>query len=275
MNLTMNPFEKTLQNLLKSASIPAATLETNLILQKVTGRSKKERLLKDEPLNEMQKSQCLALVKKRMQGYPIQYLLGEWEFYGLSFYVGEGVLIPRPETEELVTHAINIVKDKIYNVLDLCSGSGCIAITLAKYCKNAKITAIEKSDSAVSYLYKNCLLHQAKIKIFQQDILSKTVSEQFSKTDLIVCNPPYLASKELQTIQKEVTYEPKEALDGGQNGLRYYQSIIPLWKTRRFLFEIAPWQAEDIVKLLKTHHFSQIYVYKDINHKKRVIDAIK
>jgi len=171
--------------------------------------------------------------------------------------------------------AIQITKDYPYHIIDLCSGSGCIAIAIAKYCKNAKITAIEKSSKAITYLYKNCVLHKVDIEILQQDVLCKTVADCFKKADLIVCNPPYLTTKELKNLQKEVTYEPKEALDGGDNGIKYYQNIIPLWKTNRFLFEIAPWQSEEVIKLLNEQHFSKIQLYKDLNHKNRVIDAIK
>lgn len=167
------------------------------------------------------KEQWEQAVLRRINGEPLQYILGEWEFYGLPFFVGEGVLIPRPDTETLVDAVLPLI-NKNGNVIDLCSGSGAVAITLKKL-SGADVTALEKSPEAVKYLTKNAELNGTDIKIIQDDIFKFTPTQKY---DLIVSNPPYIKSADMPFLQKEVQKEPSMALDGGEDGLLFYRRII-------------------------------------------------
>lgn len=159
-------------------------------------------------------------LKRRLNGEPLQYILGEWEFYGLPFFVGEGVLIPRPDTETLIDAVLPLI-NKNSDVLDLCSGSGAIAVTLKKL-TGARVTALEKSPDAVKYLTKNAKLNNTKIDIITADIFKFTPLQKY---DLITANPPYIKTGDIDSLQKEVLKEPIEALDGGADGLMFYRKI--------------------------------------------------
>ena len=159
-------------------------------------------------------------VKRRLSGEPLQYILGEWEFYGLPFLVGEGVLIPRPDTETLIDAVLPLI-NKDSAVLDLCSGSGAVAVTLKKL-KGASVTALEKSPDAVKYLIKNARLNKTDIKIIEGDIFDFSPPQKY---DLIVSNPPYIKTEDIKTLQIEVQKEPLMALDGGTDGLMFYRKI--------------------------------------------------
>ena len=131
----------------------------------------------------------------------MQYILGEWEFYGLPFYVGEGVLIPRQDTETLAETALDFAKrtDKP-KVLDLCSGSGCLAVTIAKNIPSADVTAVEISETAIGYIRKNAELNNVRVSIVSGDALRKETAEKFSDADIIVCNPPYLTAEDMTVL---------------------------------------------------------------------------
>ena len=166
------------------------------------------------------KEQWEQAVQRRLLGEPLQYILGEWEFYGLPFLVGEGVLIPRPDTETLIDAVLPLI-NKDSAVLDLCSGSGAIAITLKKI-KGASVTALEKSPEALKYLTKNAALNKTDIDIIEGDLFEFTPPHSFN---LIVSNPPYIKTADLKLLQKEVQKEPAMALDGGEDGLVFYRRI--------------------------------------------------
>ena len=170
------------------------------------------------------------LLNRRINGEPLQYILGEWEFMGLPFKVGRGVLIPRPETEILVEFAIDFLKKKNAPVVfDLCSGSGCIAISVAKFCSDATVYAVEKSDIAFEYLEKNISLNGVNnVKAVKGDIFDKELLSGISP-DLILSNPPYIRSNEIEGLQEEVKREPAMALDGGEDGYIFYRSLAKDW----------------------------------------------
>ena len=171
-------------------------------------------------------------VSRRNSGEPLQYILGEWEFYGLRFEVGEGVLIPRQDTETVVETALKYLREHGGNPVaaDLCAGSGCIGITLAKL-TGIPVKLLELSEQALSYLSRNIALHGAEdlCEAIHADVLSEQTAVRMPQFDLIVTNPPYLTSWDMRALQKEVTYEPTMALYGGEDGLDYYRGIVPLW----------------------------------------------
>lgn len=217
------------------------------------------------------REQAIELCEKRISGEPLQYLLGEWEFYGLPFYVGEGVLIPRADTETLVDAALEIIGDKPLRVADLCSGSGAVAIAVAKN-SSARVTALEKSEKAFGYLERNVIRNGADVQCIAGDLF-EDLEESF---DLILSNPPYIASSVVDTLSKEVKKEPRMALDGGTDGLDFYKRLTSYWKTRinaggSLAVEIGYDQAESVVALFEQNGFEQIRVIKDLSGNNRVI----
>lgn len=221
-------------------------------------------------------AQIPAAVEKRIAGVPLQYILGEWEFYGLTFYVGEGVLIPRPDTEILVEQALCFLKDRPgANVLELCAGSGCVAVTIAKYA-DAAVTAVELSPQAFCYLQKNIALHSVPVQAVQGDLFAG-VAGAF---DLILANPPYIRTGELDALSREVKHEPMLALDGGSDGLRFYRAIAELYRDNlaaggRLLLEIGYDQRAEVTAILAGAGYQNIICFRDYGGNDRVISAEK
>lgn len=206
---------------------------------------------------------------RRIKGEPLQYILGEWEFYSLPFVVGEGVLIPRPETELLVDLALKSATDKS-KIIDLCSGSGAIAVAIAKN-SGATVYALEKYPKAINYLEKNIALNNAKVEIIKEDLFNFSFDEKF---DIILSNPPYIKSGDLASLQKEVQHEPMTALDGGEDGLIFYRHIAGLSKHLnsggKIMVEIGFDQAEEVQELFKREGLVT-EAHKDLNGVQRVI----
>lgn len=226
-----------------------------------------------------------SLVAERVSGTPLQYIIGEWDFFDYSFYVGKGVLIPRPETEILVSEAIKYLsnlcnEDSVYEpvVYDLCAGSGCVGISIAKSFSKAEVFAFEKSPEASRYLLKNIARNAASnVAAFEADVLTGEYSGFVNTSvpnsaDVIVSNPPYIKSSEIAELQKEVLREPVMALDGGEDGLVFYRAIADIWIPRLksgglLLVECGEDQAEEIeaifstcgVKTFKICDFAGIY----------------
>lgn len=217
-----------------------------------------------------------AAVEKRIAGYPLQYILGEWEFYGLPFLVGEGVLIPRPDTEILVEQALRFLKDRpAARVLELCAGSGCISVAVAKH-TDATVTAMEKFPQAFGYLQKNIALNRVSVQAVQADLF-----DGFGGTfDLILANPPYIRTEALSALSREVRQEPPSALDGGADGLRFYRAIAGIYKENlaaggRLLLEIGYDQRADVTAILVQAGYKNIACFRDYGGNDRVLSAEK
>ena len=216
-------------------------------------------------------------LRKRASGYPLQYIIGEWEFYGYRFKVGEGVLIPRADTETLI-EAVKSLELKSPVITDLCSGSGCIAITLEKEISGSEVYAIEYSDKAFSYLKKNIEINNSKVHSVSGDIFDEKVILEMPLSDIIVSNPPYLTEKDMNNLQKEVHFEPEMALRGGSDGLDFYKKIVSLWKKKLknngyIVFEIGINQEEAVSGIFKENGFSDIKYIKDLSGIIRVVLA--
>ena len=207
---------------------------------------------------------------KRASGQPLQYLLGQWEFYGLPFKVGEGVLIPRPDTETLVDMAIDICRQEgrtSPKIADLCAGSGCIGISLKHEIPGSQVTAFELSEAALSYLRENAALNETALEIVHMDVLSGDISA-YTGYDIIVTNPPYLTAEDMENLQREVRYEPETALFGGEDGLIFYRSIAARWKAALrpggwLMCEFGMGQHTDIEKILASEGFVNIQLKRD------------
>ncbi|MBQ6625966.1 MAG: peptide chain release factor N(5)-glutamine methyltransferase [Ruminococcus sp.] len=234
----------------------------------------------DKELSESDFSTLLTLADRRINGEPVQYIIGFWEFMGRKFYVGEGVLIPRDDTEVLVRACLELLKGKEnLNIIDLCSGSGIIAVTLKKAFENATVSAVEKSEAAFGYLTKNCEENKVQINAVCGDLFLCADDYDDNSFDLLVSNPPYIIRDEIKTLQKEVQFEPKLALDGGEDGYDFYKGIIKLWsrKLRKggyIAFEIDEGQFECISKLLLENGFTDVKGYLDLGNTVRAMSAI-
>lgn len=229
------------------------------------------------------REKILALVKRRSEGYPLQYLLGQWEFYGYPFKVDENVLIPRADTELIIENVLDICRKNNLDspkIADLCSGSGCIGITLKKQIPSAEIYAVEISEKAVEIIHENAVLNNANINIVNADVLNPATVGKLPVFDIIVCNPPYLTRQEMDNLQKEVTFEPSLALFGGNDGLDFYRKITSLWKNSLrkdgwLLYESGDGQNDDIKNILGKNNFYNITFSRDLNNIIRNVTAQK
>ncbi|MFH1540737.1 MAG: peptide chain release factor N(5)-glutamine methyltransferase [Elusimicrobiota bacterium] len=245
--------------------------------------------LSNKTIKNYEKELYKKLLLKKKSGLPTFYITGETEFMGLKFYVNKNVLIPRQETENLVEEAIKrfslpcspqgIRRTHLpFFILDIGTGSGNIAVSLAKYVPNAKIVAIDISKDALMIAKKNAKMNGVsdRITFLQSDILNPTHRLQFTAYDLIISNPPYIKSSEIKKLQKEIQYEPKMALDGGKDGLNFYRKIIPLskklLKKNGFLmFEIGYHHSQKVKKYMIENNFKDVEIKNDYSNEERVI----
>lgn len=219
---------------------------------------------------------------RRLNGEPLQYIIGKWDFMGRSYKVGEGVLIPRPETEILCERIIEALKNKKQAVVyDLCSGSGCIGITVKSEYPDSQVFMVEKSNKALEYLMDNAssLLNKTFYAVVKGDVLNVELFEFHPAADIIVSNPPYIRSAEVPLLQKEVTFEPEMALDGGEDGLDFYRYIISNWYKMlkpdgEFFFEIGEEQGEAVCEMLHSIGFCS-RIIKDYNNLDRIVTGRK
>ena len=212
-------------------------------------------------------------IQEIANGKPLQYITHTQEFYGLDFYVDENVLIPQPDTERLVEEIIHFSTEdpKSYQILDICTGSGAIAIALAKHME-AKIMATDISPEALEIAKKNAQKHAVLIKFCQSDLFGN-VNETF---DIIVSNPPYIETKTIQTLPLEVQNEPILALDGGEDGLEFYRKLVQkagehLNQNGRLVVEIGYNQKEKVIEIFEKAGFCEIYSKKDYANQDRMI----
>ncbi len=217
-----------------------------------------------------------SVIERRKAGEPLQYILGNWDFYDLTFSVGKGVLIPRPETELLVDYAIEKLKN-IDNsiVFDLCSGTGCIGLTVAKHISDATVYLLEKEKTAFEYLKLNAKnLNLKNVNLINDDLFTIDLSK-LPSADIILSNPPYIPSTEIKELQKEVLSEPISALDGGNDGLDFYRCLAEKWsgkvKENGFMaFECGDNQSSDIIDIFNGY-FKENSVIFDFNNIDRIV----
>lgn len=227
------------------------------------------------PLTEEDYARLCHLVSLREQGEPLQYLLGSADFYGRSFSVAKGVLIPRFDTEILVDTALSYLRDGD-SVLDLCAGTGCVGLTIGAE-KSVSVTEVEKYDEAFALLQKNAERIFPRARLIQGDIFTDEIEGTY---DLIVSNPPYIPTMECKTLSAEVQKEPITALDGGDDGLRFYRTIVARFSSRlktggRMLFECGIGQATAVEEILLSAGFSDPVRVRDYGGVLRVVGAKK
>ena len=267
---------------LSDAGIEDYSFETKQILRHITGMTSAEILANYwSALSPETEKKLIEIIEKRKNRYPLQYIFGEWDFYGRPFFVGEGVLIPRSDTEVLIDEALCILKEnKTPKILDLCSGSGCIGITLAKELPDSSVTLVEKFDEALNFAKKNITLNSAdNVRAEKGDVLEGDFvkSETF---DLIASNPPYIPESEIPLTSPEVRFEPETALFVGEEPMKFYKAIIENYadslKTGgAFCFEAGLGKADAVANLLLNAGFKNINKRKDLNGIERAVSAIK
>lgn len=223
-----------------------------------------------------------AAVNERKNRRPLQYIIGYWEFMGLKLAVGEGVLVPRDDTEVLVDAVNAWLNGKKAVGIDLCAGSGAISIALSSLNNMLNITAVDAFPKAYYFLEKNLKAYpNLNINSIKADVLDENfITSVDTKFDFIVSNPPYIETAEISTLQPEVQKEPISALDGGSDGLIFYREITDKWKIKLkngglLAFEIGESQALAVSEILHNNNFDDITVFKDLAGLDRVVFGIK
>ncbi len=254
-------------------------LDVETLLQKVLDVDRLYILLNlDRNLSKDEEDLFNKFIEERLNNRPIAYIVGNREFMGLDFYVQEGVLIPRPDTEILVEEVIEIAKDKgQVNILDIGTGSGAITVSLAKYLENAQVTSVDISDIALEIGKKNAISNEVsdRINFVKSDLFSSL--DKDIKFDIVVSNPPYIKKEVIETLDKQVKdYEPYNALEGGIDGLDFYRAITKeaknyLKEGGTLAYEVGHDQSEDVSKLMEMDGYTNIYTKKDLQQIDRVV----
>lgn len=213
---------------------------------------------------------CALLLARRLRGEPLQYIIGEWDFYGETFAVGEGVLIPRADTETLVDEAVKLLRGKQgLTVIDLCAGSGCIGITLERLLDCDKVFCVEKYAPAMSFLERNIKRQGSAVKSVSADVLDESAPALLPEADLLISNPPYINAADMSRLQREVRFEPTEALFGGEDGFDFYRTIVRLWKDRLkeggiMMFEIGAGQEQEVMEMMIQSGLKDVRARRDM-----------
>lgn len=271
------------RNKLVENNIDDAYTKVDILLQFLLKMNKTELIVNQEKeLSKKDENKYLKYIEEIVNGKPIQYITKVQEFMNLKFYVDENVLIPQPDTEILVEETINrineIKEEKIIKVLDVCTGSGAIAVSIKKYAnemnKNVEMYATDISETAIRIAKKNAKKNDVKVNFILSDMFKNIKEKEF---DIIVSNPPYIETKIIPTLPKEVQDEPHIALDGGEDGLKFYEIIAQnankfIKEKGQILLEIGYNQKESVMKVFEdTKKYYCISCIKDLSNNDRVI----
>lgn len=227
----------------------------------------------DEEMPEDAQHEFDGLIRKRSERVPLQYITGEQEFMGLKFRVNSSVLIPRQDTETLVEEALKVAKPGI-KIMDMCTGSGCVLISILKNVHDAEGYGYDISKQAINVAKENAKINEVAAIFERSNLFEDVVDEKF---DMIVSNPPYIRSGEIDGLMPEVScFEPREALDGKEDGLYFYRQMIGQCSNRLtaegyLLFEIGYDQGEEVSSMMREHGFKEVSVIKDLTGNDRVV----
>ena len=269
---------------LREAGVEGAQLEARELLCYAAGKSREQfyrdmALYAPDPVEE----KLAALVERRLAGEPVAYLIGEWEFYGLTLDVTPDVLIPRMDTEVLAERAILLARaaGEGARVLDLCAGSGCVGLAVAANVPTCRVVLADVSEAALKICKGNVRRNElnARVTCVQADALQKPDAALWD-FDVIACNPPYIPTGDLAGLDVSVRdYEPRSALDGGADGLDFYRAIAARWGSAlrlggSLLFEVGINQAMDVAALLESSGFEDIQSTQDTQGIPRVVEGV-
>ena len=273
--LNIQEIQKYCIDKLKENNIEDYNLKTKLLICKAINKPKEYLIIHDkEELENQQIPEIKSNLNKIIEGFPIQYITGNQEFMGLNFFVNENVLIPQPDTEILVEEVIEISKtiDKP-KILDLCTGSGAIAVSLKKNIEKGKVSASDISLKALEVAKINAKNNNVEVDFIESDLF-ENIDKKF---DIIVTNPPYIKTEVIKKLSLEVQNEPEIALNGGQDGLDFYRKIINnaykhLEKNGYLALEIGYDQKEDVIDLIEnSNQYKEVYSKKDLAGNDRII----
>ena len=280
MAITYNNLYRDIRQELHRAGIQAATLEARELVCFAAGKTR-EQFVRDGRLYVPQdvEEQARALVHRHLAGEPLAYLIGEWEFYGLPLDISEQVLIPRSDTEVLAGEAIRWLQtQQDARVLDLCAGSGCVGLAVASQVHACRVVLGEKSEAALRICRQNIrrsgLL--GRVTPMPADALEPP-TRQLGEFDCIVCNPPYIPTQDIETLDVSVRdYEPHMALDGGEDGLEFYRAISENWREAlhpgaRLYFEVGIGQADSVLRIMRRQGFGELEIVPDTAGIPRVV----
>ena len=263
---------------LKNENIEEPKLKSRLLMQSILNQTRQYVIVNDmEELEKNKEEQYFSAIKILKKGIPIEHITHQKEFMKLNFFVDKNVLIPRQDTEILVEEVIKIAqKTNAKKILDLCTGSGAIAVSLAKYLPQSEITAIDISNDALKIAKKNAVSNNVEnqITFISSDMFTNLNEEKF---DIIVSNPPYIKTNVIENLDIQVKNEPHIALDGGKDGLYFYKKIInesyQYLKYNGFLcLEIGFDQKIDVIEIIEnTNNFDRTYSKKDLYDNDRII----
>ena len=265
--------------ILKDNNIDEAIIKAKIVLCMVLKIEKEYIIINDS--KEMEKEdeeKYFQYINKLKNGIPLQYITNNQEFMKLNFFVDENVLIPRADTEILVEEVISLANDDKNKILDVCTGSGAIAVSLAKYIKNSNVMAIDISKEALKIAEKNAFNNNVNIKFIESDLFNNLEENDF---DIIVSNPPYIRENVINELSIEVKHEPKIALDGGKDGLDFYRKLSSesykyLKEDGYLCLEIGYDQKNEVIEILKNEKkYKNIYSKKDLFGNDRIIIAQK
>lgn len=261
--------------ILKDNNIDEAIIKAKIVLCMVLKIEKEYIIINDS--KEMEKEdeeKYFQYINKLKNGIPLQYITNNQEFMKLNFFVDENVLIPRADTEILVEEVISLANDDKNKILDVCTGSGAIAVSLAKYIKNSNVMAIDISKEALKIAEKNSFNNNVNIKLIESDLFNNLEENDF---DIIVSNPPYIRENVINELSIEVKHEPKIALDGGKDGLDFYRKLSSesykyLKEDGYLCLEIGYDQKKEVIEILKNEKkYKNIYSKKDLFGNDRII----
>ena len=276
MEILVRDFVKENTDKLDAAGISDASVDIWLLLEHFADVKKSDYFANQEmAISEVVAGQLKEAVEKRINHIPVQHIIGETEFMGLTFKVNDKVLVPRLDTEILVDEVVKYVGDDFVKVLDMCTGSGCIAITVSDMCDNATVVGSDISKDAIEIAQENNKLNQTDVTFVESDLF-ENIDGLF---DVIISNPPYIKTEEIDHLQEEVRlHDPKLALDGGESGLDFYRRIISdskkyLKTNGMIFFEIGFDQAQEVSDILKKNGYHDIVVKKDLSGLDRVVIA--
>lgn len=278
--MTVKELYLTIKNILSEGGVNDPSFEASCLMEEIAGCDRNKIIVfGGNEISQEETEKLLNMAEKRASGEPLQYVLGLWYFMDLPFTVGKGVLIPREDTQVCVDICIKKIKEnplREMQVLDLCAGSGAVSVAVAEYCKNAKVTGVEKSPEAYEYFLKNIYINGADVKAVKGDIFYPENFLSDEKFDIIVSNPPYIKREELPVLQREVQYEPKMALDGGESGLDFYAFITKSYAEflkpgGMLVYELGEGQFEDVKKMMAEAGFENISPSLDIGGVERCI----
>lgn len=265
--------------ILKDNNIDEAIIKAKIVLCMVLKIEKEYIIINDsKEMAKEDEEKYFQYINKLKNGIPLQYITNNQEFMKLNFFVDENVLIPRADTEILVEEVISLANDDKNKILDVCTGSGAIAVSLAKYIKNSNVMAIDISKEALKIAEKNAFNNNVNIKFIESDLFNNLEENDF---DIIVSNPPYIRENVINELSIEVKHEPKIALDGGKDGLDFYRKLSSesykyLKEDGYLCLEIGYDQKNEVIEILKNEKkYKNIYSKKDLFGNDRIIIAQK